>query len=263
MPRAKTKSPMRATSRSLRTERKLKTEKPVRTPMPKVKGTTAKSMENPSPFDLLYGGRLVDDMAQRRSGSPTGRFTVGIGQCSCAHCTARHDRRQKEKLAAHALNYGMGTPKAESILGSDFSKIEERVASWLKDLQFTGRPRSDVPSGVVMGPSGTKHSRVNSETGEVSEVSLLWLETPLVERLMTLSRNRGAKIEDILTIALANIEASVRTLDLSSKLPFGKYAGQVVETVTRVDPGYIDWMVRKVESVTFTPAVINLLKEMR
>lgn len=86
-----------------------------------------------------------------------------------------------------------------------------------------------------------------------------------VEALKEIGRIRGVDWELIVQIQLnAYINAFERTkiLDVDSVINFGKYRGNTVETVIRVDPGYWRYLISEETSYKLSERAVELLESM-
>lgn len=69
------------------------------------------------------------------------------------------------------------------------------------------------------------------------------VSTEFYEKLSEIATSRGVGLEDLLRIAIAGTVKIIRTLGLDDILEFGKYRGELVENVIRIDPRYMNWVV--------------------
>lgn len=70
----------------------------------------------------------------------------------------------------------------------------------------------------------------------------------------------GAKVEDYICMKLRAL-ATARdcVFDIHDKMPFGKYRGEIIDTVMRVDPQYLNWLNTVSERFFLKPNAEQLL----
>lgn len=89
----------------------------------------------------------------------------------------------------------------------------------------------------------------------------------LPEDLVSAARNkllseRGIELETYLSVYLRTIlRAGKSILGLNDAMTFGKYSGEKVENIVRIDPNYMTWIVTQDSRTKFEPEVILLLNE--
>lgn len=92
----------------------------------------------------------------------------------------------------------------------------------------------------------------------------LSLDIPLelAAHLDRISKARGTDVGTLIKVALANLSARHRVLDLNSRLGFGKYAEFSAEHVIRCDPGYMRWALEHTDRVELSEHCLALLDAM-
>ncbi len=98
----------------------------------------------------------------------------------------------------------------------------------------------------------------------IDENIAIYLPASLVaEAREKLETEREIELEIFLAIYLRMICRTKTYLHLEDKLPFGKYVGEVVENICRIDPAYIAWLIGEGNGRTkFDPSVLVLAQEM-
>jgi antitoxin component of RelBE/YafQ-DinJ toxin-antitoxin module len=90
------------------------------------------------------------------------------------------------------------------------------------------------------------------------------VDTSLIERLEPILRERGLTLDKAVGLYLrgmVNSSATARALRLKDTMPFGKYEGETVETILRVQPDYIQFIVA-LGKTRFDAEVFNLLEQL-
>lgn len=98
------------------------------------------------------------------------------------------------------------------------------------------------------------------DTG-LTNVNLL-LDTELVEKVQKVLAARGSDIFTYIRLQLRAFKSSASPLNLGDKLPFGKYAGEIIEDVCRAEPSYVEWLTANASSAKFDVDVLALLEEL-
>lgn len=81
-----------------------------------------------------------------------------------------------------------------------------------------------------------------------------------VDKLLEARDVTLAEVVSLYLRSMINSADSGRTLGLESRMPFGKYRGENVETIARGDPGYLRYLMGGERPLQFTPEVLELLK---
>ena len=85
------------------------------------------------------------------------------------------------------------------------------------------------------------------------------LDRELCARLHDKLSARGLKLEKYIEMTLRAFDRQKNILHLRDKINFGKYYGEVVEDVVRMDPGYISWCLQE-WATRFGPDVFILME---
>lgn len=87
------------------------------------------------------------------------------------------------------------------------------------------------------------------------------LDGSVATAVRKLCDDRGITTDDFLRVALKNYERPTRSrpLGLGAKFTFGKYSGEVVSTIVKLDPGYILWLAE--QGRAFDEDVIRMAQE--
>jgi hypothetical protein len=88
------------------------------------------------------------------------------------------------------------------------------------------------------------------------------LPIEMVERLDVLAVKRGSSVQDLVRLSLHNLSRHETILDLESKVGFGKYSTETMNTVIRADPSYVTWMLKTIERVTLSEACLDLIADL-
>lgn len=83
------------------------------------------------------------------------------------------------------------------------------------------------------------------------------VEEFLLARGLTLDQAVGLYLR-----AMINTSAKSRALRLADNMPFGKYQGERVETILRVQPDYIAYLVVNSTNTRWDPEVLRVLEEL-
>jgi hypothetical protein len=84
----------------------------------------------------------------------------------------------------------------------------------------------------------------------------LWAKTaPLLSQ-------RGLELSDFLRASLRTLPERKLVYGLQMALQLGKYKGEVLETIIRLDPTYIQWMIKNVERFAISEQAFDLLDEL-
>ena len=81
----------------------------------------------------------------------------------------------------------------------------------------------------------------------------------LFDRLHDFAASRGTDVETLIRVATTAMMRAGKYYMLDTKLGFGKYLGETMEAVIRLDPGYVKWAVEKIEGLTLSADALALL----
>lgn len=90
------------------------------------------------------------------------------------------------------------------------------------------------------------------------------VDTKLIEKLEPLLAERGLTLDQAVGLYLrgmVNTSASAKALRLADSMPFGKYQGETVETILRVQPDYISFIIAGGRT-RFDPEVLQLHEQL-
>lgn len=146
------------------------------------------------------------------------------------------------------------------------SKASTKVKPSTKErrLGFAGMdtkgnvPASKLPK-VTKAEKPTKTRRMPWEP-QVGKVTVQ-LPVAMLETLGAMAKKSGVDISTLVRVSLHNLAKRGSYYDLSTKMLFGKYASETLETVIRCDPGYINWAMKNVDGFEVSEAGLNLLSE--
>ena len=91
---------------------------------------------------------------------------------------------------------------------------------------------------------------------------LVRLPADTADRLNSLAKQRGVPLGTLIRVALLNLSRQTRYFDLTTKVDFGKYSGELMEAVIRCDPAYIAWAMRTVDRFELSAPCLSLLAQM-
>ena len=84
----------------------------------------------------------------------------------------------------------------------------------------------------------------------------------LYVRLSDFGASRGLDVETLARIALSGLLRAGRFYALDTPLSFGQYAGEKMETVIRLNPGYVRWAIEHVDGMCLSEGAQTLLDQM-
>lgn len=124
-------------------------------------------------------------------------------------------------------------------------------------------------SHKAKGRSRSKKTKTTSKASpppvihvpQMREVSVT-LPNDLVNRLYAFTAKRGLDDTDVVRIAIEGVLRKGKFYTLTTQLNFGKYHGETMETVIRLDPGYVHWALTNVEALSICPECEDLLQGM-
>lgn len=94
------------------------------------------------------------------------------------------------------------------------------------------------------------------------ESTAIPLSAELHGKLADFARSRGTDIETLVRVATATLLRAGRYYALDTVLAFGKYVGETMETVIRLDPGYVHWLQENTDKVCLAEEASLLLDHM-
>jgi len=102
-------------------------------------------------------------------------------------------------------------------------------------------------------------ARKTKKLPTVSDTVQISLSRDLACRLMDFANARGTDIETLVRVAASSLLRTGKWYALDTRLAFGKYIGETMETVIRLDPGYVTWILQKVEGLCISDEAAALL----
>jgi antitoxin component of RelBE/YafQ-DinJ toxin-antitoxin module len=91
------------------------------------------------------------------------------------------------------------------------------------------------------------------------------VEPRLADRIQPMLAARGLTLDQAVGLylrAMINSSERSKALRLTDAMPFGKYEGEVVETIIRAEPGYIQFLIANSAHARWDPEVLRLLEEL-
>ena len=86
------------------------------------------------------------------------------------------------------------------------------------------------------------------------------LPVAVARRLEKLAAQRGTSISELVRVASHNLMRRSSFYDLGTRVGFGKYHEETMETVIRCDPGYVSWCSRNMEKFELSAECLALLE---
>jgi uncharacterized protein (DUF3820 family) len=74
---------------------------------------------------------------------------------------------------------------------------------------------------------------------------------------------RGLSLDEVVRLYLRSLVTTserMAALDVKSEMPFGKFKGEQIGVIIRVDPDYVAWMLANSKSFKLTPEALSLLE---
>jgi hypothetical protein len=81
-------------------------------------------------------------------------------------------------------------------------------------------------------------------------------------RLSDFGSSRGLDVETLARVALSSLLRAGHFYALDTPLSFGQYAGEKMETVIRLNPGYVRWAIEHVDGMCLSEGAQALLDNM-
>lgn len=88
------------------------------------------------------------------------------------------------------------------------------------------------------------------------------LSESLYEKLTSFAASRGIDLESLIRVATTNVMRASRYYDLDTILVFGKYSGETLETIVRLDPKYVAWAMENITGLCISENAQTLLDHM-
>lgn len=103
----------------------------------------------------------------------------------------------------------------------------------------------------------TRNSKPAFKTTETVELSV-----DLFLRLSKFAASRGLDVESLIRVATTAIMRANRYYDIDTVVTFGKFSGEKMETIVRLDPGYVSWCAEHISGFCLSEDCSVLLDEM-
>ena len=81
----------------------------------------------------------------------------------------------------------------------------------------------------------------------------------LFDRLHDFAASRGTDVETLIRVATTAMMRAGKYYMLDTKLGFGKYLGETMEAVIRLDPSYVKWAIETIAGLTLSTDALALL----
>ena len=124
-------------------------------------------------------------------------------------------------------------------------------------------PKRKTPSLKKMG---VRKRKAVPAVGDIAltpvGVAAVPVDPDLFKRATDFAGKRGLDIGTLVRVALSSVLRTGRFYAPDTKLTFGKYVGETMETVIRLDPGYVRWALDKIEGLCLSPDAEQLLDVM-
>lgn len=92
--------------------------------------------------------------------------------------------------------------------------------------------------------------------------TMVKLSSKLYNEIIDFADSRGANPAQVISVAVRALMRQSKHYELDTPLAFGKYSGQLMEAICRLDPNYIRWAIKSIEGLTVSTQVEVLLAEM-
>lgn len=103
----------------------------------------------------------------------------------------------------------------------------------------------------------------NTKLKQVTLTAPIYLPASLIAEATEKLGEREIELETFVAIYLRMVLRSKTILDLEDIIPFGKYQGEIVEHIVRIDPSYVQWLITQDGRTKFKPDVILLCAEIQ
>lgn len=88
------------------------------------------------------------------------------------------------------------------------------------------------------------------------------LKGKLYFKLYDFAKSRGTTIQTLISVATTALMKQSKHYDLDTLVAFGKYSGQSMESIIRLDPDYIVWATGSISGLTLSGPAVALLENM-
>ena len=96
----------------------------------------------------------------------------------------------------------------------------------------------------------------------IASATVVPIAPELLKRATDFAAKRGLDMETLVRVAITSVLRTGRFYALDTKLTFGKYIGETMGTVIRLDPGYVRWALDKIEGLCLSADAEQLLDVM-
>lgn len=104
---------------------------------------------------------------------------------------------------------------------------------------------------------------MNTEPPKPTETKVsVDIDRELASKLLDFSIARGLTVQAVIRVATTTMMKANRFYDLDTRIAFGKYVGEPMETIIRLDPEYVRWAMENISGLGLTVACQNLLSDM-
>lgn len=117
------------------------------------------------------------------------------------------------------------------------------------------------PNKTAVSPAEPAVRKSKKATAAPTEHTIA-VSAALFAKLHNFSQSRGIDIESFIRVATTSVMRANRYYDLDTVLCFGKFSGERMETVIRIDPGYVSWAVENITGLCLSDNAQNLLDHM-
>lgn len=102
-------------------------------------------------------------------------------------------------------------------------------------------------------------TRLPYQSAPKADYILLEIEAGLFKTIMEMAQARKVSTSDLIRLGLRNLTKTPKFFGLSDLMGFGKYAREKVETVIKIDPGYVSWACEHVDRFKLNEEAQELL----
>lgn len=94
-----------------------------------------------------------------------------------------------------------------------------------------------------------------------NNLEAIYIPKRLFDQASARLSERELDLDDYICLTLRLMLKNKTVLRLADQMPFGKYAGETVETVCRADPAYVIWLINEKGKTRFDPEVHKLVDQ--
>jgi hypothetical protein len=97
--------------------------------------------------------------------------------------------------------------------------------------------------------------------GKEDEELLVRLPSAVVRSLKKSAEQRGIEVSDFIRLGLVGLSRKSKYMDIDTIFRFGKYSGETLGIVVKIDPSYVYWCMKNLEGFILSTEAEGLLLE--